>query len=88
MGKLLSEIMLDLKKCPNHKMHESESAWAVRKVQHHFQNQFSHKVIYKYCLIFFLKHFGQYLTKKKMDFLLYFQKRICPMSGVIFTSES
>ena len=26
MGKLLSELSLDLRKCPNYKMHESESA--------------------------------------------------------------
>ena len=34
---------LDLRKCPNHKMHESESAEALLEVRNHFRKQFSHK---------------------------------------------
>ena len=43
MGKLLSEMILDIGKCPNQTMHESESAGALPQVQIHFKKQFSHK---------------------------------------------
>ena len=36
MGKLLSEMISDLGKCPNQKTHESESAGAPPEVQNHF----------------------------------------------------
>ena len=51
--KLLSKLILDFGKCPNQKMHESESAgflvWALPMVQNHFSKQFYQKVLYSYC---------------------------------------
>ena len=38
-------MILDLGKCPNHKMHESESAGALLEVSNNFQK---HKVQYNY----------------------------------------
>ena len=78
---LLSESILDLGKCPNRKMHESESAgfldWALSKVQNRFQKHFSHKVLYTYCSNFFLWRVSVNIYKsKEMDFPLYFQKVI------------
>ena len=50
---MLLEMILDIRKCPNQKMHESESAgfpvWELSKVRDQFQNHFSHKVVYNYC---------------------------------------
>ena len=40
MRKLLWEMILDLGKGPNNKMHESESAGALLKVRNPFQKQF------------------------------------------------
>ena len=53
MKKLLSEMILGLRKCPNHKMHESESAGALLEVINHFRKQFPHKVLYIYYPEFF-----------------------------------
>ena len=46
MKKLRLEMILDLGKCPNHKIHESGSAGALLMVRNHFRKQFSHKVLY------------------------------------------
>ena len=54
MGKLLSEMIWDLGKCPNQKKQESESVGALTKVQNPFRKQFSHKVLYNYGFNFFL----------------------------------
>ena len=84
MRKLLSEMVLYLGKRPNQTTHESEIAGALPGVWNLFWLQFSHEVLYDYCSKK-IDSFGQYL--KKMDFPLCFQKRICLMLGVIFTSE-
>ena len=57
MRKLLWEMILDLGKGPNNKMHESESAGALFKVRNHFLNQFSLKDCY-IKQFFFLERFG------------------------------
>ena len=53
MRKMISERIVDLGKCSNQKMHESESAsfpvWPLPKVQNQFRKHFSHKVLYNYC---------------------------------------
>ena len=74
MRKLLLKVILDLMKCPNQKMHESESAGYL--VGHFPWSRIS-EVVYNYGSHFFGEHFGQYL-KTKMDFPLYFQKVIWP----------
>ena len=57
MRKMLSEPILDLRKCPNWKTHESESAGflvgALHKVWNQIWKQFSHKVLYNYYSNFF-----------------------------------
>ena len=63
MGKLLSEMISDLGKCPNQKTNESESAGALPEVQYNFRKQFSHKVLYNYCSKKNLERFCQYLKK-------------------------
>ena len=54
LTQMLQKLILDLGKCPNQKMHESESAcflvWALPAVQNQFSKQFSKKVLYNYCL--------------------------------------
>ena len=54
---LLSELILYLRKCPNQKMYESESAslvlWALPEIQNQFQKQI------------WLKSIPNYKTKKK-----------------------
>ena len=57
MRKLLLKIILDLRKCPNMKIHESESAGALLEVQNPFQKQFYHKVMYIYCSLEQVSHF-------------------------------
>ena len=53
MGKMLSGLILDLRKCPNKKMHERESAgfpvWELPKVQNQFRKHFCHKLLNSYC---------------------------------------
>ena len=83
MGKLLSEMILDMGKCTC-----TFTFMRIPEVQNRFRMQFSHKVIYNYYSKKNWGCFGQYLKSKKVDFPLYFLKRIGPMSGVIFTSES
>ena len=51
-SKLLSEMILDLKNCPNQKMCESKNAgfllWALPEVQNQFQKQFLSKYMSNY----------------------------------------
>ena len=50
---------------------------ALPEVQNHFWKQFSNEVLYNYYSKKKFEHFGQYLKKvKKINFPLYFQKRI------------
>ena len=76
--KLLSKLMLDLKKCPNQKMHESESAcflvWELPAVQNYFLKQFSYKVLINYCS----KFFGAFRSAFKKS-----KKRISQCKNVI-----
>ena len=65
MRKLLSKMILDLGKCTNHIMHESESAGELLKVRNHFQMQFSHKVLYNYTLKFIFESVSVRIEKKK-----------------------
>ena len=62
---MLSETILDLRKCPNKKTHESESAgfliWALPEVKNCFQKQYLHKVLYNYYSKFFC---GAFCLKK------------------------
>ena len=81
MRKMFSESILDLGKCPNRKMHESESAGfldrALPEVQNRFRKHFSHKVLYNSCSKFiFWSVLVNIYKSKKMDFPLYFQKVI------------
>ena len=54
---MLSDSIKDLGKCPNRKMHESESACfpvgALCKVQNQILKHFSHKVLYNFYSKFF-----------------------------------
>ena len=74
--KMLSESILDLGKCPNQKMHESESACfpveALCKAQNCIWKQFSHKVLFNYYSKFYLERFSLYLTKSKNGFPIVF----------------
>ena len=65
MGKLLSEMISDLGKCPHQKTHESESAGALPKVQNYLWKQFSHKVLYNYYSKFFFGAFWWVFNKIK-----------------------
>ena len=73
---MLSDSIKDLGKCPNRKMHESESACfpvgALCKVQNQILKHFSHKVLYNFYSKFFLEQFGLYLTKSKNGLLIVF----------------
>ena len=54
------------------------SVWPLPKVENWFRKQIWNENVYISILNFFLKSFGQYLKKSKMDFSLYFQKLIWP----------
>ena len=69
MGEILLAMILYLWKCPNQKMHESESAGflvrALPKIWNHFRKQFSYKVFFKvFFLILLIFLLLQYLQKK------------------------
>ena len=72
---------MDFGKCPNQKMHESESAgflvWALPVVWNHFWKQIFNKVLYNYRSKFFFGAFRSVFKKsQKMNFPLYFEKVI------------
>ena len=77
MRKLLSEMILDLGKCTNHIMHESESAGELLKVRNHFLKQFSHKVLYNYTLKFIFESVSVRIERKKKDFQNFQTRRLC-----------
>ena len=62
-------MILDLRKCPNQKTHESESECflfpAIPAVQNKYWKQFSNKVLYTYCKKKKFEGFGQYLKKSE-----------------------
>ena len=76
MRKMLSDSILDLGKCPNRKMHESESACfpvgALSEVQNRISKHFSHEVLYNLYSYFFLERVGLYLTKSRNIFPIVF----------------
>ena len=59
MGKLLSEMILDLGKCTCSFTFMRFLVGALPEIRNHFQKQFSQKVIYNYCSNFFLERIGQ-----------------------------
>ena len=69
MRKMLSDSILDLGKCPNRQMHESESAFfpvgALCEAQNWIRKHFSRKVLYNYYLKKKLEPFSLYLTTSK-----------------------
>ena len=69
MRKKLSESILDLRKCPNRKTHESESAYflvgELCKVQNQIWQHFSHKVIHNYYYKFLFWVFWPIFNKVK-----------------------
>ena len=69
MRKLLSDSILDLRKCPSRKTHGSESecflVWALPKVKNQIRKQCSHKVLYNFSPKFFVELFSLYLSSKK-----------------------
>ena len=76
MRKMLSDSILDLRKCPNRKMHESEHAFFPG---HFARSKIESESIYlmKYYIITIPKNWGAFQPTfnkvKKMDFPLYFQ---------------
>ena len=87
MRKLLSGMVLDLGKCPTRKRMKM-------KVQVHFprskiisESSFPIKSYIITVLNFFWSVLVSIQKSKKIYFPLYFQKQICPMLGVIFTSK-
>ena len=77
MIKLLSHLVLDLRKRPNRNMPESESACfpvgALCKFQNWIRKQFSLKVLYNYCSkFFFLSAFQSIFKKCLKKISLYF----------------
>ena len=76
---LLSESILDLRKWPNQKTHESESGgflvWALSKVQNLFQKTVFNEVLYNYYFTFFCwEHFVSKNDVSKNGFTIVFSK--------------
>ena len=90
MGKMLSDSILDLGKCPYRKRHESESACfpvgTLPKVQNRIWKHFSHKVLYNYnSKFFFVERFGLYLTKSKNGFpIVFYLNSKVRVHGLVF----
>ena len=76
--KLLLKLILDLGKCPNRKMLESESACllvrALPAVQYQFLKLFSNKVPYNYCTKKIIGAFQSVFEKTKNLFPIVFLK--------------
>ena len=78
---MLSDLIPDLKKCPNQKIREFTYFKcfldrALPEIKNQIWKQFSDKVLYKYCSKKNLEHFGPKNDVPKMDFPLYFLKVI------------
>ena len=84
MGKLLSEMILDLGKYPNPTVHESESAGALPEVKNHFRKQFSINSYIITVLIFF-EAFCLYLKRKKLIFHCIFKNGFVQCQGLFLT---
>ena len=66
---MLLEMILDLGKCPNQKMHESESAVFPPMSEIIFKTSFLIKSYIFTVLIFFVERFGPSYNNKKIEFL-------------------
>ena len=73
MGKLLSEMILDLGNCPCTFTFMHFLVGALTEVQNHFRKQFSHKVIYNNCSKFFVA-FWSVFKKVKNGFPIVLSK--------------
>ena len=74
MRKMFSDSILDLRKCPNRKLHESESACFPVGVLHVVQ------------LYYFLERLGLYLTESKNGFPIVFSNIARKGSGFFSSS--
>ena len=74
MGKLFSEMILDHGRSTCTYTFMCFLVGALSEVWNHFQKQFSHKVLYNYCSIFYWRYLVSNLKSKKNGFPFVFSK--------------